>query len=392
MSRWSEREIARKLAERDQLEPPAGLLEKIKSEIPPMIPAGTGLPEIDRRPSMPPRQRWLIAASVVTMIGAGLLVLHRTEVPPVEETARTAAATPSVERPAAPPPPPSPRPSPAVPRPEARAFAGRQLEPKPAPQPLSRKDEEKLKSLGYVSPEVEGSVEGGAPGGVVGGLAAGSEPAPPSTALPPPPPPPAAAPAPPVQAPALADKKESAAEAPARDEQRSNLIAGGNEDLPRSAAPMQEAAKPQMAARAKVAGAGPVWQVPSPSLIEIKPDAGTASYDLARRSIAAGRLPDPGEIRVGEILNAFDMGEAPRVEGGSTPFLHGSQYRLLRIDPAGSRPIRINFNSSMVARYRLIGSGASVLYEIELRPGASRQAPVVGILNLGSQGNAVLLS
>ena len=90
MSRWNEREIARKLAERDELEPPPGLLEKIKSEIPPMIPAGTGVPEIDRRPSMPPRQRWLIAASVVTMIGAGLLVLHRTEVPPVEETARSA--------------------------------------------------------------------------------------------------------------------------------------------------------------------------------------------------------------------------------------------------------------------------------------------------------------
>jgi hypothetical protein len=88
MSRWSEREIARKLAERgDELGAPPGLLEKIKSEIPPVIPVGTGVPEIDRRPSMPPRQRWLIAASVVMVIGAGLLVFHRTEVPPVQETA-----------------------------------------------------------------------------------------------------------------------------------------------------------------------------------------------------------------------------------------------------------------------------------------------------------------
>ncbi|MFL6235178.1 MAG: hypothetical protein ACJ76N_18730, partial [Thermoanaerobaculia bacterium] len=91
MSRWNEREIARKLAERDELEPPAGLLEKIKSEIPPEIPVGTGVPEVDRRPSMPPRQRWLIAASLVATVGAGLFALHvQREVPPVQETARVA--------------------------------------------------------------------------------------------------------------------------------------------------------------------------------------------------------------------------------------------------------------------------------------------------------------
>lgn len=381
MSRLSEREIARKLAERDELEPPAGLLEKIKSEIPPMIPAGTGVPEIDRRPSMPPRQRWLIAASLVAMAGAGLFALHvRMEVPPVEETARTAA---SLRQPAPPrvffPPPP------AVP--PQRSFAQRLDVPDqaPAPKPVPPKEQDALKPLGSVR-QGEEKVEGAAPGGVVGGLA-GGEPASP---------PPAAAPASPAalsELEARSDKKEAAAEAPARDEQRrSSLIASGNENLPRSAAPAQEVAKPQAAARAKAVGADPGWKVPSPSIIDLKTDAGTASYDLARRSLAAGRLPDPAAIRVGEILNAFDTGDAPLVEGASTPFVHGPQYRLLRLNTSGISPVRVSFNSSTVVRYRLIGSGVSALYEIELRPGESRRDAVVAVLHLGTGATAVTLS
>ena len=55
MSHWNEREIARKLAESDPIEPPAGLLEKIKGEIPPTIPVGVPLSET-RRPAAPQRQ------------------------------------------------------------------------------------------------------------------------------------------------------------------------------------------------------------------------------------------------------------------------------------------------------------------------------------------------
>jgi len=185
---------------------------------------------------------------------------------------------------------------------------------------------------------------------------------------------------------ALSDKKEAAAEAPARDEQRrSNLIASGNENLPRSAAPMQEAAKPQAAARAKTAGAGLGWKVPSSSIIDLKTDAGTASYDLARRSIAAGKLPDPAAIRGGEILNAFDTGDALRVEGAVTPFVQGPRHRLLRLHPfRGGRQAQaqLSFNPTTVARYRLVGTGLSTLYEIELRPGASSDA-LVATLRLG---------
>ena len=376
MSRWSEREIARKLAERDELEPPPGLLEKIKSEIPPMIPAGTGVPEIDRRPSMPPRQRWLIAASVVTVIGAGLLVLHRTEVPSVEETARTAAGARQ----------PAPRgmiepPSPAAP--PRRSFA-QPLEKAPEPKPVPQREEKQLKSLGYISGP-ERDAEPGAPAGVAGGVAGGEQAAPPPPAAAPALP---AAPAPPAAVQELADKKESAAEVRRDEEQRQ-----ANENLPRSAAPvLQDAAKPQAAARAKTAGSGSLWETPSSRFITlVTGDGGTASYAAVRRSLAEGRLPDPAAIRPGEILNAFETGGAPPVEGAPTPFVHGPQYRLLRIHPSGASPARVSFNPVTVVRYRLVAIGTSALYEIELRSDAVRDSPVA-TLHLGETGRVVLLS
>ncbi len=388
MSRWSEREIARKLAERgDELEPPPGLLEKIKSEIPPMIPVGTGVPEIDRSPSMPPRQRWLIAASVVLMIGAGgLLTLHRMEVAPVEETARTAASLraparrqgPTLSAPAVPPP--------AAQRSLAQPLA--QYGGAPAPKPLTKKEEEKLKSLGYVGSGVPGSAEGGVEGGVVGGVPGAAPAAPP-----------VAAPAPPAED--QAEKVTVTAESPLLDERREKQVdrinVGGNESGQQSqyAGPgtaNQPQAAPAPRALAKTAGANLGWTAPSPLIVTIKPDAGTASYDEVRRSLAAGKLPDPAAIRVGEILNAFDTGDAPLVEGASTPFVHGPQYRLLRINTSGISPVRVSFSDSAVVRYRLIGSGVSALYEIELRPGEPRRDAVVAVLHLGTGGTAVTLS
>jgi hypothetical protein len=338
-----------------------------------MIPVGTGVPEIDRRPSMPPRQRWLIAASVVTMIGAGLLVLQRTEVPPVEETARTAAGARQ----------PAPRgvilPSTPAAPPQPRALT-QPLEKAPEPKPVPQREEKQLKSLGYIS-SPEGSAAPGAPAGVVGGVAGGAPAGPPPAASPAPPPPPAA-----VQA--LADKKESAAEAGARDEEQRR----SNENLPRSTAPaLQEAAKPQAAARAKVAGAETAWKVPSPWPIDNRGDAGTASYVALRRSLGEGRLPDPAAIRIGEVLNAFETGGAPLVEGAPTPFVHGPGYRLLRVHPSGAGPALLSFNPVTVARYRLVGSGTSALYEIELRSDAPRDGQVA-TLHLGETGRAVLLS
>ncbi len=390
MSRWSEREIARKLAERgDELEPPAGLLEKIKSEIPPMIPVGTGVPEIDRRPAMPPRQRWLIAASVVMVVGAGLLVLHRTEVPPVEETARAAVSlrAPSPRREA-------PLSTPAAP-PAARRSV---LEPAPAPQgapapkSLPPEEEKKLKSLSYVSPSVEGSVRGGVAGGVEGGVPGAAPAAPP-----------VAAPAPPAEA--QVDKPVITAESPLLDERRagtgtSQPSAGATvsqtelEKIPTARDPwtVLQSTPGVLTDRINVGGneSGQQSRYVGPGTANQPRDTGTASYNRVSKSIAAGKLPDPAAVRVGEILNAFDTGGAPPVEGASTPFVHGPQYRLLRIHAAS--PAQVSFNPSVVVRYRLIGSGASVLYEIELRPDVSPQDALVAVLHLGNQVKAVTVA
>jgi von Willebrand factor len=378
MSRWSEREIARKLAERDELEPPPGLLEKIKSEIPPMIPAGTGVPEIDRRPSMPPRQRWLMAASLVAMLGAGLFALRvRMEVPPVEETARTVVGARRVEKPVTPPPPP------AKPAPELRAFQRQPVEAPEAKPQLPRREQEALKSLGYVNSQDEKKGKAGreAPEGVVGGLA-GDEPAAP-------PPVPSLVPPPPAQAAPLLDERR------AEKKEKDRINVGGNEagqqslyKGPATGAAAPPAPAPQALAKAARDDSG--WQVPTSRILDVKTDAGTASYDLVRRSLAAGRLPDPAEVRVGEIVNAFDTGDALRVEGAITPFVHGPRCWLLRIHMVEGRQAQLSFNAATVTRYRLVGVGLSTLYEIELRPGVPSDAQVA-TLHRGVDRNVEVL-
>ena len=111
MSRLTEREIARRLSEREDFEPPAGLLEKIKSEIPPSVKVGTVIPGADRfrKETGPSRQqKWLIAASVVAVTGAGLLTFQLSrEMPALDEAVSEAPREESLdrrqERPGAPP-------------------------------------------------------------------------------------------------------------------------------------------------------------------------------------------------------------------------------------------------------------------------------------------------
>ncbi len=67
MTPWKPSEIARRLAERDDAEPPEGLLEKIKNDIPPVLPALPKGPVIVERPRPPRRRIWLMAASVAVI-------------------------------------------------------------------------------------------------------------------------------------------------------------------------------------------------------------------------------------------------------------------------------------------------------------------------------------
>jgi hypothetical protein len=383
MSRMNEREIARKLAEREELEPPAGLLEKIKSEIPPSIPVGTETPEVETPSPAVPRQRWLMAASVAAMIGAGLLAFQlRTPMAPVEETAGSKALLQRTDpAPAAPSAPPPARMSPsgqAEPLLDARQAPP--PPPPPPPKPLSRKERDELKSLGYVSPQgVEGGVEGGVVGGVPGGVAGGAVGGAPTPREAEPPvqevgaPESVAAPAPAAPAPQAAAKEERRADA-ATD----------------SAMATAESAKPAPEVRRKSVEANPFKDTATQPLSTFETDSGTASYELVRRSLLQGKLPDPGAIRVGEVLNGFEAGGVPPVEGAPTPF-RDSRYRLLCFRlPAGHR-VEVEFNPAAVVRYRLLGNGLSTLYEIELRPEAPRDGRVL-TLRLGATEKAVFLS
>ncbi len=387
MSRLNEREIARKLAEREELEPPAGLLDRIKSEIPPSIRMGTGRPEppgAERRGSMPATRRWLIAASLVATVGAGFFALRlREEAPPLEGVARPAPSA------AAPAPPASPvpmkrqeprRPSPPPPPPQASS-------PPPAAR-IPRETEEKLKSLGYVVPGspalplqggVEGGVVGGVPGGAREGAAAPAAPAP--AAVPKP-----AQPAPPSEVITVT------AESPLLDERR-----------------VSTGATVSQSELEKVPIARDPWTILQAtggnrvSTFVVALDTGSCA--AARRDLAAGRLPDPGSVRVAEFVNAFDGGAPARMlartlvqrdvvlqaEGAPTPFVQGPRYRLLRFNLQGRAArfkdarVEVELNPEVVERYRMLGEenravagerGVTVLYEVELRAGLPPQGRV----------------
>ncbi|HYX23975.1 MAG TPA: von Willebrand factor type A domain-containing protein [Thermoanaerobaculia bacterium] len=434
MSRLSERkvrEIARRLGESPSYGPPAGLLEKIKSEIPPEVTVGAAF---NARRSAVPRQRWLIAASLVAAVGAGLVGLRTWEsrqAGGLEKQALRQVAAP--QSPAAPqpvppatsgapqrlsPPPPPPPAVAQLQREEATAAPVTQEVPKPEPE--LRKE---LDSLGEAK------------------QAQRTAPAVPES--------PPAPPAPPAASSGNLAGAERQAEARVEGSVVVGGVAGGApagapskkaQDAPEaqppvealrldSGAPRAKAERPRSGAafRFQRAGADPFVDTEAYRLSTFGLHVDTASYEAARRDLLAGRLPDPDSVRVEEWVNAFDYGDpaparrdfALRAEGAPPPFAHGPGRRLLRFNVkarqakagepdgaivAGSAGAQVEFNSVVVARYRLlgyeglpaarphettaaagqIGAGQSVtaLYEIELRPDAPRWEQPVATLRL----------
>ncbi|HEV8579908.1 MAG TPA: von Willebrand factor type A domain-containing protein [Thermoanaerobaculia bacterium] len=390
MSRLSEREIARKLAEREDFEPPAGLLEKIKNEIPPAVSVGTEAP--GARPSvMPMRQRWLIAASLVAMVGAGLFALRLRQQAPALETvaapeSRPAAAPPSREErrnearsyrllgPESA--------TEAVPQGSDRfekeadleAAAVSSPEPLPAsPPPLPILSERKLKSLGYVgggesrdqaavAPEemappaalqeaqnestaVEGGVEGGVVGGVAGGVVGGTPGGIPAS------PPPlmdrrrqstgaTVSPTELEKIPTARDSWDVMQKTPGVLTDKVNV--GGNESGQQSQYVGPGSPEPPARADAffKSTAVNPFVETAKDRLSTFGLDVDTASYTVARGSLTEGSLPDPRSVRVEEYVNFFDYGDPPpsrgdfaiKAEGAPTPFTQGERYRLLRFN------------------------------------------------------------
>ncbi len=96
MSRRDEREIARQLAGQPGGEPPSDLLARLQADLPPRL-AVAAEAAARRRPAALGR-RWLLAASLAAMTGAGLVSLHTLRtmtVPPLPEPLRPAAGSPA---------------------------------------------------------------------------------------------------------------------------------------------------------------------------------------------------------------------------------------------------------------------------------------------------------
>lgn len=411
MSRLTEREIARRLAEPLDAEPPEGLLDRIKAEIPPVLEVGTKLPGGEVKPfplpavtREPRRQRWLIAASLAVMALGGLLAwklqffpVYREEGEAVEEAVES------------------------VPEPQAREDLAFQAEPPPpasapapsAPDPESAQLQKEISALGYVGPSepvetmemerreaapsapkardpwttlqqspgaqadrinvggnesgqrgIEGGVVGGVAGGVVGGEAQWS-----------------------------ADE----------------VMITVNEEVPRrkagttggDAEPNDEAYGDNFF---RSAGVNPFVDTNEDRLSTFGLDVDTASYTVARRYLGDGNLPVPESVRVEEFVNFFHYGDEPparddfaiRAEGAPTPFAPAS-HRLLRfnirgreIRPEERKPAVLTFvvdvSGSMDQENRLglVKSSLGLLLD-RLRP-----SDKVGLVVYGSEARVVL--
>lgn len=393
MSRLTERDIARRLAEREDFEPPAGLLEKIKSEIPPSIPMGKAIPAADRfrkESDLPRRQKWLIAASITTVLGAGLLAFQLSrEMPGLEEAASAPPLEETLDRSQAKPAGPPPAASAPAPVLEQEADA-ESAQPEAPPAAVTREDEAELRALGYVVPSepvapvevpqdldleeayVEGGVEGGVAGGIVGGVVGGSPggavggvPAP---APPPPPPPPPPAP--------MAQRRKEAE---------------------------PKAEHPGVYARS--AGTNPFVDTETDRLSTFGLDVDTGSYTMTRRSLVDGALPRPEAVRVEEFVNFFDYGDAPpargdfalKAEGAPSPYAPGSEYRLLRFN-VKAREMRMDKRRPVVLTFVVDVSGSMneanrlplVKQSLALLLGQLRPGDRVGLVVYGSEARVLL--
>ncbi len=412
MSRLNERDIAREMAESESFEPPAGLLEKIKAEIPQEIRVGTAVPGTVSR-SFVPRSRWpiAIAASLLVGVGAGIIGMRTWEFRGAEglkveshpaAPRSVAAKAPPPAAPAAPavpapPPPPASKADESLGEaPAARlAEAPKVLEVAPAPAPkLEPEDRRKLQDLGYISVDKQRV----------------QQPSKPMQE-------PQNQPAPPVSSRGAAARVE-------RDDEKpfAAAAAGGTVGaapaapaaVAESQAPRQKAEdRPLLsqmqgllkkekdqkmgkssATRFELTGSTPFVDATIHPISTFGLGVDTASYAEARRVLMEGRLPDPASVRAEEWLSAFADYDGPapvhgdfaiRAEGSPSPFSQGPEYRLLRFNIKARQgtilrnaKARVEFNSVVVARYRLLGAA---LYEIELRKNTPHwEQPVATIL------------
>lgn len=344
MNQLSEREIRDLLTSKDVPAPPAGLAERIKSEIPEFLGA---LPRGDdchlRRAS--PMRRYLVAAAVVTTLGGAVLVHRVRQEAPLDPSAGTGSVAVSD-------------------RVEAKNEADATTVGDSAaavPEKIDRSEISKAKSeprrqrLVTVreEPEVSASKEIVEPE---------SEPPPrrrdegrrearEESAV--------------RRAPAAMQELETGAR---------SATAKSSEEPPmgrlRAAQPRLEAAADQAPLLdAALAGDDAV------STFSFDADA-ASSYEVVRRFLREGRLPPPEAIRVAEILSHFDYGDPPPRRGDLAVHAEGTlsisgesarphvlrfHLRTRDVEAGVEQPvvsgvrIQVSFNPEFVATHRLVG-------------------------------------
>ncbi|HWM92576.1 MAG TPA: von Willebrand factor type A domain-containing protein [Thermoanaerobaculia bacterium] len=408
MSRLTEREVARRLAEPlDDTEPPEGLLEKIKAEIPPVVNVGTKAPggkvvpflaAAETPPAASRRHRWLIAASLAVMVIGGLFAWNFQKRMPLPELASEEAVSgEDLPRDSAMPPPPPPA---AAPRPQASYDA-----PAGPPEADSETAAE-LKELGYLGGERRRQAS-----------------------------PKISAPSDPVQPMEVESFKEElviTAESPLLDERRISAgaavaegveggvvggVVGGSPGGVPGGAPMRYSAKqgttggnaePNDEAYGDVfyrsAGTNPFVDTEEDARSTFGLDVDTASYTVTRRYLEDGNLPDPDSVRVEEFVNFFHYGDEPparddfaiRAEGAPTPFAPES-HRLLRFNIRG-REIRPEERKPAVLTFVIDISGSMqvenrlglVKQSLEMLLNKLRPTDKVGVVVYGNEARVVL--
>ncbi len=437
MSRLSEREVARRLSERpsgtpgshgSNTEPPADLLARLKADIPEHIQIVLpGEPRPGQTIQFPPRRpdagwqqrRWLLAASLVLALGAGLFALRVREglVPGgadmgEADSAPLAPAASSAPGAAAP----SESSASSAPKPQGERVGADgplsrlrspRMVPSPATEPIQppRVDLEEEINVTAELPlfDEQGSV------------------------VPPPPPPPPPAPTRRDLLSAEARRRQNKA----RQEERREVdgfegveggVVGGVEggvpggvvggvpggvyakpqpvEVPPEIPAPAQAPPPSSGAAAepngwadrgtsfRSAGVNPFVDAEEDPVSTFGLDVDTASWTVVRRHLDDGRLPPPEAVRVEELVNYFSYGDRPpargdfalRAEGAPTPFAGtgagADRYRILRfglqareVRTRGRQPsptgtlqtvardarAQVEFNPEVVASYRLLG-------------------------------------
>jgi hypothetical protein len=362
MTSWKTSEIARRLAERDDAEPPEGLLEKIKRDIPAELPAlpqaPEAVPEITGRPRPSRHRVWLMAASLAAAVLGGVLAAVRTmetmpstppreaaqekttEVAKEQQPAQAVSPARPVPTPFLPPPPPPPPPAlrrEALQTPAAPPAAERKRKALPASpaKPATPREE---RASAKAERQVEGQVEGGVAGGRIStGATVSNEEL--------------------EKIPAARDPWAVLQKTPGVKTDRINV--GGNESGQQSSyAGPGTAAAPE----------------PPPSVLGEMP-----LLDERRPDKPVFRL----DIDPDELVHRFSFGDEPpkdgdaatRAEGVPVPFASGG-YRILRFI-ARNAEAQVDFNPEVVSSWRRLGSengparGFPALYEVKLKPGAT---------------------